>query len=191
MSAATMLVLIATVVAVLALSAAGFIWAAHPIETPIASCGTLRSPANSVLLARPVGTDRLQTDIEAALAPGHCSQARDQVRYSQQLALASGGIASATALGAWIAGRRERRMLEIDAAAHAARRQRNGSGLAGHALPGRPEPDVVGLGATTWSQLRPSGRFRSDGRGGSNGEARSGAQSRTDVPSADPGGPVH
>lgn len=89
------------------------------------------------------------------------------MRYSQQLALASGGIAAATAAGAWAAGRRERRLLEADAAAHAERRQRNGTQLAGHGLPGRPEPRVEGPGAAVWSQMR--GRNTS----------------------ADPGGPVH
>ncbi len=191
MSAATMLVLIATVVAVLAISAATFIWVAHPVETPIASCGTLRSSTNPVLLARPVGVDGLQADLEAALAPGHCAQARDQVRYSQQVALASGGIASVTALGAWMAGRRERRLLEADAAAHAERRSHNGSRLAGHGLPGRPDPDVVGLGASTWAQLRPGAPFRTDGEARSDGAGGSDGQRRPHVPSAEPGGQVH
>lgn len=153
MSAATMLVLIATVVAVLAFSAAALIWVAHPIETPVASCGTLRAPANPVVLVRPALVDGLDEDIEAALAPGHCDQVRAQTRYSQQLALASGGVATATALGAVVVGRRERRQLAADAIAHAERREANGRGLGGHGLPGRPQPRLEGPGAAIWSQL--------------------------------------
>ena len=153
MSAATMLVLIATVVAVLAFSAAALIWAAHPIETPVASCGTLRAPADPVVLVRPALVDGLEGDIEAALAPGHCDQVHAQTRYSQQLALASGGIATATALGAMVVGRRERNQLAADAIAHAERREANGRGLGGHGLPSRPEPRLEGPGAEVWSRL--------------------------------------
>jgi len=167
MSAATMLVLIAGVVAVLAFTAAALIWVAHPVETNVAQCGTLRAPINPVLVARPVSGDSVAADIEAALAPGHCAQARAQVRYSQQLALASGGVATATALGAWVAGRREHRQLAADAVAHAERRAANGSGLAGHGLPGRPQPDVDGPGSAAWSLL--DGRTRSRGPSGPGG----------------------
>lgn len=156
MTAATMLVLIATVVAVLAFTAAALIWIAHPVETPIASCGTLRSPANPMLLVRPAVAEGLNGDIEAALAPGHCAQAHAQTRYSQQLALASGGVAAATALGAVVVGRRERRQLEADARTLEARRSANGSRLAGHGLPNRPEPRLEGPGAEVWSRLHPA-----------------------------------
>ena len=155
MSAATMLVLIATVVAVLAFTAAALIWIAHPVETPIASCGTLRSPANPVLLVRPVVGDGLNGEIEAALAPGHCAHAHAQVRYSQQMSLAAGGVAAATALGGVVVGRRERRQLAADVLANEVRRSATDSRLAGHGLPNRPEPRLEGPGAALWSRHQP------------------------------------
>jgi len=157
MSAATMLVLIASVVAVLAFTASALIWLAHPIETAAASCGTLRAPANPVVLVRPVGVATSGGDIEAAVAAGHCDRARDQVRGSHQLAIAAGGIATATALGAVVVGTRERRQLEADAVAHAERMAANGSPLGGHGLPGRPAPQVSGPGADVWERLGPGG----------------------------------
>lgn len=156
MSAATMLVLIASVVAVLAFTVAALIWVAHPIETPVASCGTLRAPANPVLLVRSQVAQGLDGDIEAALAPGHCASAHAQVRSSQQLALAAGGMATATALGGVVVGRRERVQLAADARAHARRSPASDGGLNGHGLPGRPGPRIEGPGTSAWGEIRAS-----------------------------------
>lgn len=142
MTAASILFVIAAAVAALSLTTAAIIWSAHPVDAPAASCGTLREPANPVVLTRagaPLVADDPAPEIEAALAEQRCDRARDQVAFAHRTALAAGGMAGVTAIGALVAGRREEAHLRAELAVHEHRLEASG-GLDGHAVPGRHDP---------------------------------------------------
>lgn len=142
MTAASILFAIAAVVAVLSFTTAAIIWSAHSVDAPAASCGTLREPANPVELTR-VGAPLVANDpapeIEAALAEQRCDRAREQVAFAHRTALAAGGLAGVTAVGALVAGRREEAHVRAELAVHEQRLDMIG-GLEGHAVPGRHDP---------------------------------------------------
>lgn len=138
MTASMMLFVIACVVAVLGFALAGVIWTAHPVRGNSVECGTLREPVNPASLVRVASTVDPSVAIEAALAPQRCDEARAGVLFSQRMALAAGGVASATAAGAFMAMRREQQY----AVADAPHRLRADSELNGYGLPGRPSPAV-------------------------------------------------
>ncbi len=140
MTASAMLFAIACVVAVLGFALAGLIWTAHPVRGNAVECGTLRNPVAPVTVARPVSTVDPGADIEAALAPHRCDQARASVMASQRMSLGAGGVAAATAAGALFAARREKQYAFGErggvAGAHPT------SELNGYGLPGRPLPVI-------------------------------------------------
>lgn len=138
MTASTMLFVIACVVAVLGFVLAGVIWSAHPVRGTSVECGTLRNPMNPPEFVRVVSTADPSADIQAALAPQRCEEARAGVLFSQRMALAAGGAAAITAVGAFAADRRERFYATNDVN----RLTRSDSELNGYGLPGRPPPVV-------------------------------------------------
>lgn len=117
MSASTMLFLIACVVAVLAFSLAAAIWAGYPVETVTSHCGTLRAPNEPPTMVGALTQMDPSVRIDTALAPERCKQAMSNVAFGHRVALASGGAAAVTAVGALLAGRREEHQREADAAA--------------------------------------------------------------------------
>lgn len=137
MTAATMLFVIACVVAVLGFGLAGVIWTSHPVRWTSVECGTLRNPVYPPQFIRAATTSDPASDIFAALAPGQCDAARATVLTSQRTALAAGGVATAMAGGALFAARREK--LDVPASPQV----RGSSGLNGYGLPGRPPPVVT------------------------------------------------
>lgn len=138
MTASTMLFVIACVVAVLGFALAGVIWTAHPVRGASVECGTLRNPVNPPQLIRVVSTADPSADIQSALAPQRCEEARAGVLFSQRMALAAGGATTITAAGAFAAGRRERFYATNDVTQWT----RADSELNGYGLPGRPPPVV-------------------------------------------------
>ena len=87
MTAASVLFVIAAAVAVLSITTAAIIWSAHPVDAPAASCGTLRAPADPVVLTRagvPLAADDPAPEIEAAVAEHRCDRAREQVAFANR-----------------------------------------------------------------------------------------------------------
>jgi len=138
MTASTMLFVIACVVAVLGFSLAAVIWTAHPVRGNSVECGTLRNPVNPPQLVRVISVSDPAADIEAALAPRRCDEARASVLFSHRMALAAGGVAAATAGGAFLSARREQHYA-VGGSGHGSEMH---SELNGHGLPGRPAPVV-------------------------------------------------